>query len=80
MSDCQLCPLSRERNRLVFGGGNPEAKMMIIGEAPGYEENLKGDKFVGKSGQIPDQIAYVSQAGGSPSPVKTYKDKLVNLF
>jgi DNA polymerase len=56
MSDCQLCPLSKDRTRLVFGGGNPEAKMMIIGEAPGYEENLKGEVFVGKSGHLLDQI------------------------
>ena len=49
---CRLCPLSETRNRVVFGEGDSNALLMLIGEAPGREEDLKGRPFVGRSGEL----------------------------
>jgi uracil-DNA glycosylase family 4 len=54
--NCTLCPLYRTRNTVVFGNGNPEAEIFIIGEAPGFDEDRIGKVFVGKSGQLLDKI------------------------
>lgn len=51
-ADCQLCPLSKTRTRLVFGSGSPEAELMFIGEAPGFDEDKQGLPFVGAAGQL----------------------------
>lgn len=51
---CQRCPLGKSRTHLVFGCGNPEAKLMFVGEAPGEQEDLSGIPFVGKAGQLLD--------------------------
>jgi uracil-DNA glycosylase family 4 len=48
---CQRCPLANLRNRVVFGNGNPEAKLVMIGEAPGETEDIEGKPFVGKAGE-----------------------------
>lgn len=50
--DCMECPLGQTRNKLVFGKGNPNAKVMCIGEGPGAEEDAKGEPFVGRAGQL----------------------------
>lgn len=50
--DCQDCPLSSDRNTTVFGRGNPMSPIMLIGEAPGEQEDLEGLPFVGESGQL----------------------------
>ncbi len=52
LGDCQRCRLGRERKKLVFGVGNPQASLVIIGEAPGEQEDLTGEPFVGRSGQL----------------------------
>lgn len=52
IGDCTLCDLSKSRNKIVFGTGNLDAKIMFIGEAPGEDEDLKGEPFVGKAGQL----------------------------
>ena len=49
--DCRLCDLNISRTKVVLGIGNDTADIMIIGEAPGYYEDKKGEPFVGKSGQ-----------------------------
>lgn len=49
---CELCELSRTRINTVFGSGNSNAKLMIIGEAPGQEEDKQGVPFVGPAGQL----------------------------
>jgi uracil-DNA glycosylase family 4 len=49
---CNLCQLSKTRNKAVFGQGNPNSKIMFIGEAPGREEDLQGKPFVGRSGEL----------------------------
>lgn len=53
---CNRCQLANSRNNLVFGEGNPDAGIFMIGEGPGYEENEQGRPFVGKSGQLLDKI------------------------
>jgi len=50
--NCHLCNLSKSRTNVVFGEGNPKAKIIFIGEAPGREEDLHGKPFVGRSGEI----------------------------
>jgi DNA polymerase len=50
---CQKCPhLVARRHHVVFGVGHPDAKLMFVGEAPGEEEDLKGEPFVGRAGQL----------------------------
>ena len=58
---CQKCPLGKTRTNLVFGVGNPNAKIMFVGEGPGEQEDLKGEPFIGKSGQLLDK--YLSLVG-----------------
>ncbi len=55
--NCQACPLAIQgRTQVVFGVGNPNAKLMFIGEAPGRDEDLQGEPFVGRSGQLLNKI------------------------
>lgn len=49
-------PLKQRATQLVFGDGNPEGRVMLIGEAPGREEDLQGKPFVGRSGQLLDRM------------------------
>jgi len=53
---CNKCALSKSRNNIVFSDGKPNSKLMLIGEAPGYWEDMKGKPFVGKAGQLLDKI------------------------
>ena len=53
---CTKCPLSKTRTNVVFSGGIPNHKMMLIGEAPGFYEDQQGEPFVGKAGQLLDKI------------------------
>lgn len=53
---CDKCTLSQSRTNIVFSGGIPNHKLMLIGEAPGYYEDQKGEPFVGKAGQLLDKI------------------------
>ena len=52
VADCKLCPLHQARTQTVFGVGNTKAKLMIIGEAPGFHEDQQGEPFVGRAGQL----------------------------
>jgi uracil-DNA glycosylase family 4 len=54
--DCKKCGLAKTRNHVIFGEGNIHAPIVIIGEAPGRDEDLKGRPFVGNSGQLLDRI------------------------
>ena len=49
---CERCGLSRTRTQAVFGTGNRQARMMVVGEAPGAEEDRQGEPFVGRAGQL----------------------------
>lgn len=50
--DCMRCELGATRNKFVFGTGDPNADLLIIGEAPGRDEDLQGEPFVGRSGKL----------------------------
>jgi uracil-DNA glycosylase len=52
IGDCQRCKLCSGRTHIVFGVGNPRAKLMFVGEGPGHEEDLQGEPFVGRAGQL----------------------------
>ncbi|MBN1926611.1 MAG: uracil-DNA glycosylase [Prolixibacteraceae bacterium] len=54
--NCTKCDLSKTRNHVIFGEGNLKAPIMVIGEAPGHDEDMIGRPFVGKSGQLLDKI------------------------
>ncbi len=56
IKDCAQCRLSETRNNLVFGWGNPNADLMLIGEAPGKDEDEQGIPFVGRAGQLLDKM------------------------
>jgi len=49
---CSKCALAQTRNHLVFGEGNPDADIVFVGEAPGFEEDQQGRPFVGRAGQL----------------------------
>ena len=53
---CKKCSLSKTRTKVVFSGGIPNKKLMLICEAPGYYEDKEGVPFVGKAGQLLDRI------------------------
>lgn len=53
---CQRCGLGQTRTHAVVGRGNPQSKLMVIGEGPGENEDLQGLPFVGKAGQLLDRI------------------------
>lgn len=55
LGDCKRCGLCQTRTNIVFGVGNAEAKIMFVGEAPGADEDRKGEPFVGKAGQLLDR-------------------------
>ena len=54
--DCQLCPLGKNRNKFVYGVGNPKADLIFIGEGPGAREDELGEPFVGRAGELLDRI------------------------
>ena len=56
VKECQKCPLGSLRINFVFGAGNPNSKIVLIGEAPGRDEDLKGEPFVGRAGQLLNKI------------------------
>ncbi len=55
-SSCSRCPLASGRTQVVFGVGNPTADLMFVGEGPGAQEDLQGEPFVGRSGQLLDRL------------------------
>jgi uracil-DNA glycosylase family 4 len=56
IGDCTRCRLHQGRTNLVFGIGNPKAELMFIGEGPGRDEDLQGEPFVGRAGQLLTRI------------------------
>jgi DNA polymerase len=56
MCDAHVCPLQAVRTRLVFGAGNADADLMFVGEAPGANEDKQGLPFVGRAGQLLDEL------------------------
>src|SRR6185312_4559929 len=56
IGDCKRCRLHQGRNKIVFGTGNPEAKLVFVGEGPGADEDAQGIPFVGRAGQLLTQM------------------------
>jgi DNA polymerase len=56
LGDCTRCRLHEQRKTIVFGEGNPQARLMFVGEGPGAEEDATGRPFVGRAGQLLDKI------------------------
>jgi len=56
VKDCTKCPLHETRAKIVFGAGNADADLMFVGEAPGAEEDRQGLPFVGRAGQLLNQM------------------------
>jgi len=74
VASCTACPLSQSRTQTVFGTGHPQAHWMIVGEAPGEAEDLSGEPFVGRSGQLLDNmlraIGLSRHAGDTPDAAR----------
>jgi DNA polymerase len=56
IGDCRRCKLCEGRTNIVFGVGDPQARLMFVGEGPGRDEDLKGEPFVGRAGQLLTKI------------------------
>jgi DNA polymerase len=56
LGDCQRCGLCKERNKIVFGSGNPKTKILFVGEGPGANEDKTGLPFVGRAGELLNKI------------------------
>jgi DNA polymerase len=72
VSSCTACPLAASRQRTVFGVGNRAARWMLVGEAPGAEEDARGEPFVGQAGRLLDNMLAavgLTREGSSPASV-----------
>ncbi len=56
LGDCRRCGLGESCTKLVYGVGNPNARLVFVGEAPGHKEDIKGEPFVGEAGRLLDKI------------------------
>ncbi len=56
LGDCRRCKLHTKRTQIVFGVGNPQAKLVFVGEGPGRDEDLQGEPFVGQAGKLLTRI------------------------
>lgn len=61
LGNCRRCKLHPYRTQIVFGTGDPQAKLIFVGEAPGREEDLQGEPFVGQAGQLLTKIIQAIQ-------------------
>jgi uracil-DNA glycosylase family 4 len=73
VSMCTACELSRTRNHTVFGVGDRSAEWMLVGEAPGAEEDARGEPFVGQAGRLLDNmLAALDLARSGTTPKSVY--------
>jgi uracil-DNA glycosylase len=56
LGECTRCRLSKQRNKIVFGAGNPRAELVFVGEGPGHDEDIQGLPFVGRAGKLLTQM------------------------
>jgi uracil-DNA glycosylase family 4 len=61
IKDCQACKLSSSRTKTVFGGGDPQAEWLFVGDAPGEVEDQRGEPFAGQAGQLLDNMLIAMQ-------------------
>ncbi|MBQ3106628.1 MAG: uracil-DNA glycosylase, partial [Eggerthellaceae bacterium] len=59
-AQCRKCPLCEGRTQVVFGVGNPQARVLIVGEAPGKNEDLQGEPFVGAAGKYLNELLAIA--------------------
>ncbi|MDO0935469.1 UdgX family uracil-DNA binding protein [Streptomyces sp. DG2A-72] len=64
-AECRGCPLHRDATQTVFGAGNPDARVMLVGEQPGDQEDRQGKPFVGPAGRLLDRA--LEEAGIDPA-------------
>ena len=60
LGNCKRCELGQTRSHIVFGCGNPHARVMFVGEGPGRNEDLTGEPFVGAAGHRLDALVYIA--------------------
>ena len=53
---CERCPLAATRGQVVFGAGDPDAQLLLVGEAPGYHEDQGGEPFAGQTGELLERL------------------------
>ena len=73
VSECTRCPLHSSRTQTVFGIGNENADWLIVGEAPGAEEDRRGEPFVGRAGQL---LTEMLRAAGQDRRTGIYRKHL----
>jgi uracil-DNA glycosylase family 4 len=56
LGECTRCRLHKQRNKIVFGTGNPQARLVFVGEGPGHDEDVQGLPFVGRAGKLLTQM------------------------
>ena len=56
LGECTRCRLHEQRNKIVFGAGNPRAELVFVGEGPGHDEDVQGLPFVGRAGKLLTQM------------------------
>jgi len=56
LGECTRCRLHKQRNKIVFGAGNPRAELVFVGEGPGHDEDMQGLPFVGRAGKLLTQM------------------------
>ena len=56
LGECTRCRLQKQRNKIVFGAGNPRAELVFVGEGPGHDEDIQGLPFVGRAGKLLTQM------------------------
>jgi DNA polymerase len=56
LGECTRCQLHKQRNKIVFGAGNPRAELVFVGEGPGHDEDVQGLPFVGRAGKLLTQM------------------------
>jgi uracil-DNA glycosylase len=72
VAGCRACGLCETRTQTVFGVGHPQATWMVVGEAPGEQEDLQGEPFVGAAGQLLDRMLaalQLTRSGGDEVPL-----------
>lgn len=81
VASCTACPLAAGCRQSVFGAGHPQARWMIVGEAPGEQEDRQGQPFVGPAGQLLDAmleaigLSRQGEPGAAPLPAAPHTDK-----
>lgn len=68
VAGCEACGLCKSRRQTVFGVGNPKAQWMLVGEAPGEQEDREGEPFVGRAGQLLDRMLTATGLTRSEAP------------